>query len=421
MSDDSRPRIRPAKPSKTFPLFPHGSGQWAKKILGKTRYFGVWVDPEAALRCYLAQAEDLHAGRPPRALQPSGLTLKALCNDFLTVKRAAVDAGELEERTWQEYLAACRRLCASLGKDSMVTSLIPADFERLRAEYGKTWGPVRVGNEIQRVRGVFRHALRQGFLDRAVIFGEGFKKPSRTTLRKHRAAQGVRMFEAAQIRKLLEQAGPTMRAMILLAINCALGNHDVAALHGARLDLRRRWLDYPRPKTGIDRRCPLWPETIAALRKVLRRQKRLSAASSQRSAESVTANDTNAKTPSPKTSSAISREMASKTRGLVFVTRSGRSWLPSKSGNPISMEFLRVARRAGVWRKGLGFYALRHTFSTIGEEVKDRSALEYIMGHAAEARDMTSVYRERIGDDRLQAVAEHVRGWLWPDEGNPKS
>jgi hypothetical protein len=35
-----------------------------------------------------------------------------------------------------------------------------------------------------------------------------------------------------------------------------------------------------------------------------------------------------------------------------------------------------------------------------------------MMGHARE--DMASVYRERIGDDRLQAVAEHVRLWLFP-------
>ena len=33
------------------------------------------------------------------------------------------------------------------------------------------------------------------------------------------------------------------------------------------------------------------------------------------------------------------------------------------------------------------------------------------MGHSRD--DMASVYRERIGDDPLQAVVEHVRQWLW--------
>ena len=28
--------------------------------------------------------------------------------------------------------------------------------------------------------------------------------------------------------------------------------------------------------------------------------------------------------------------------------------------------------------------------------------------------DMASVYRERIGDERLKAVTDHVRKWLFP-------
>jgi hypothetical protein len=36
------------------------------------------------------------------------------------------------------------------------------------------------------------------------------------------------------------------------------------------------------------------------------------------------------------------------------------------------------------------------------------------MGHARE--DMASVYRERISDERLRAVVEHVRTWLFGRE-----
>jgi hypothetical protein len=35
------------------------------------------------------------------------------------------------------------------------------------------------------------------------------------------------------------------------------------------------------------------------------------------------------------------------------------------------------------------------------------------MGHPARQDDMSAVYRERMLDTRLEAVAEHVRKWLF--------
>ena len=169
---------KPAKPYPDFPLFPRSDGRWAKKIRGKMHYFGPWADPDGALAKYLAQKDDLHAGRKPRP-DHEALTVKELANAFLHAKQALVDAGELAPLTWGDYKTACDEIVASFGKSRLLADVGPDDFARLRDKLARKWGPHRLSKTIQFIRCAFKYAYEAGLLDRPVRFGPGFKRPAR--------------------------------------------------------------------------------------------------------------------------------------------------------------------------------------------------------------------------------------------------
>jgi hypothetical protein len=85
----------------------------------------------------------------------------------------------------------------------------------------------------------------------------------------------------------------------------------------------------------------------------------------------------------------------------------------TNNDNEITKEFNKLFAEAGLERKvGRSFYFLRQIFETVAGESRDQVAVDHIMGYARD--DMASVYRERVGDDRLKAVAMHVHAWLFP-------
>jgi integrase len=398
---------RPKKPYPEFPLTPHAGGKWMKKIRGKIHYFGRWANLvngkleriegdgwKEALEEYKAVADDLHAGRTPR-VKSDGLTVAALCNRFLTAKLRKQAAGELGARMFQDYKEITDLIVSAFGKTRLVDDLVADDFEALRAKMTERWGPVRLGNAITRVKSVFKYGVENGLIEKAVRYGGEFKKPDKAVLRRHRAQNGEKMLEAGQLRAMVQGAivvgegGPhlvradtQLRAMILLGVNAGFGNHDCATLPRSALDLEAGWINFPRPKTGIGRRCPLWPETVAAIREAL------------------------AARPEPKDEADAD---------VVFLQPSGRPWVrvtkKSRTDN-VSVHFCELLKKLGLHRDGVGFYTLRHVFRTVADAARDPVAIDLIMGHTDPS--MAGHYRERVEDGRLLAVVEHVRRWLFP-------
>lgn len=320
------------------------------------------------------QKADLLAGKTPSE-DTGTLTIHKLCAAFLTTKKGLRDAGELSLHTFEDYAKTCQLLQKSFGKGRLVSDLKPADFERLKGKMAKRWGPVRIGNTVNKCRIVFNYAYKNGLLSKPMVYGEGFKRPSKKVLRQHRQARGPKLFEAAEVRAMLKKAGLPLRAMLLLGVQAGFGNADVGKLPLAALS--DGWINYPRVKTAIERHIPLWPETVAALKEWLKVR--------------------------PKPAKAEFAE-------LLFLTAKGGSWAKETSDNPVSKETAKLMIACGL-NGHRNFYCCRHTFQTIGDESGDFLAVRRIMGHAS--NDIADEYRERISDERLRKVTDHVRVWLF--------
>jgi integrase len=401
----------PSALADDWPLTPHLAGKrWCKKLkveaTGKHKvfYFGSLDNWQAAHDKYKAEVDDLIAGRTPESRDADGMRLLDLVNKFLHVKRALVEAIEptLTLRSWYDLHQTCQRIVDVLGKDRIVESLNPADFEKLLADYGKTWKAVRVGNEVNRARGIFKYAFESDLVKSPVHFGPSFKRPTRKTLRKlkakQRAEHGPRMFTREELRTILDAAPQPLKAMVMLGINGGFHNMDVATLRFAVMDLDRGWIDFARGKTGVDRRTPLWPETIESIKAWL------------------------AVRPEPK-----SPEDAQ----LVFLTKTRRPWhrlgrfenddkgraIAIGFSNPVSQAFRVLLDNLGI--NGRNFLALRHGFRTIARGAKDREAIDSLMGHI-DASQAAEYIEDGLPDERLLAVTEYVRNWLFGEQVEPK-
>ncbi len=398
-------QTKPAKPHPDFPLYAHSAKVWAKRILGKVWYFGPWDDHQGALEKYLAQKDTILAGRDPRKLagvesgvaNQSGCTVVRLVNTFLTEKENRMLAGRLSRKMFSQYREACKLIVDNFGKESLISALTPHDFANLLSKFPNTWGISMIGGTVGRIRSVFLFASESDLIDKQVKFGPGFARPSKLEKRRDSsqkvAERGRLDFSSSEVRLLLDGTkNKTLKACIYLGLNAGFGNTDCAELTTRAVNLDKGWIDFPRPKTGIERRVPLWPETVSAIRNAL----------SKRTVPNDAAHDS-----------------------LVFLSREGNPLVWDRitklddgsqkylNVNNLTLTFGRLLTKLKLRKSGHNFYSLRRTFETVAGASKDQVAVDMIMGH--EDGSMAAVYRQGIEDARLIAVTDHVRNWLFPD------
>jgi integrase len=302
----------------------------------------------------------------------------------------------LSAATFRGYFRTCKNIIDFFGRDRRVDDLRPSDFADFRSALSRRLGVGSLKHEINKSRIIFRFALKQKFISAEVDYGESFQKPAQKVIRRDRREAGKRNFTLQECLRILDACDPVMRAMFLLGLNCGFGNFDCSSLPQSAIDWETGWVEHPRAKTEIFRRCKLWPETLETLRTALELRP-------------VPLDDADA--------------------DLIFLNKRGKHWVRMESKKKTDTDeigknswvpyddvtecFSRLLKKLGInGRRSLGFYSARRTFATAGSEAKDPDALRSLMGHSDSSQ--TGLYVQEISDERLQAVTDTVRSWLWP-------
>ena len=365
-----------------FPLGWHkGACSFTKKFKGKAYYFG--PDPQAALELYLKQKDHLIAGVEPPT-ENADISVRDLVNHYLVHREQdreskKTSTNHISDRTFAEYKDTGSVMVALWDRRS-VTMLRPLDFAELRHKLD-SGSPDRLRRRMTNVRSIFKWGRSVGLINSDAKYGNEFDLADKSQLRKAKANRKEPIFDAATINTALEAAWPAMKAFILLGINCGFYSKDINDLRNSYVD--GEFIQFAREKTGIDRRCWLWPETRDAI----------AAARAPENAED-----------------------------RMFLSKRGKPLHVPHGLNRtdlIASNWTDLKKQIGLKRENAGFKCFRHTFRTEADGAKDPEAVRMVMGHTDGS--VGEFYRHRFDDERLIAVAQHVRHWLFDTAAETKT
>lgn len=363
-----------------FPLSWHkGACSFTKKFKGKAYYFG--PEPQAALEAYLKQKDYLIAGVDPPT-ENADISVRDLVNHYLIHREQdrlskKTSTNHIGDRTFAEYQDT-GRVMVGLWDRRSVTMLRPLDFAELRHKLD-SGSPDRLRRRMTNVRSIFKWGRSAGLINSDVKYGNEFDLADKSQLRKAKANRREPIFDAETINTALEAAWPAMKAFILLGINCGFYSKDINDLRNSYVD--GEFIQFAREKTGIDRRCWLWPETreaIAAARAPENEEDRM------------------------------------------FLSKRGKPLHVPHGLNRtdlIASNWTDLKKQIKLKRANAGFKCFRHTFRTEADGAKDPEAVRMVMGHTDGS--VGEFYRHRFDDERLIAVAQYVRHWLFGTAAKP--
>ncbi len=371
-----------------FPLTVNANGQWSKIIRGRTHYFGLLQNKDAALETWQREAPYLLAGKiPPRP--GDRFTVGDLVEKWRADVAARLARGEISKSTAKAGRHTARFVEEHIGASTDIRLVGPEEFATLRARVAETGRNLRSQTDlIVRIRGMFRWGEDtddgMGFYSR-IRFGPRFKAPKADAVRKERESREEdRFLPAETVRAILEaaKARPAIHCVLLLGVNCAFYAADSIRLTIDRLHLDHDppYHDFPRTKNGRPRKAVLWPETAAALRDYLQHR--------------------------PDSDSRY-----------VILNHFGRPYSDKAPGGSLWTAFSELLEDAGVtvghWTS-IG--SLRHTYGTVVDLSADQQMIDLTMGHAPKSLQKRIYSQRHLTEfERLTELADVVHNWLFGD------
>lgn len=368
-----------------LPLYRHKNGQWCKRIGGKIYYFG--TDLPNAIKLYGKSRDSIAAGCGKVVDRPD-LPLHRLADTYYDHKQRQLLLGELTSRSLSDIKNTLSKLCAIAGRESdpamwdrhSFASIRDALFKPIKRKE-KTGGRptpesrshITVGGDIRRIKAFLNWCYKNNYLPEIKHGGELSQPKARIVrLEKQKSTSGP--LAAKDIKAIIAQCNKHFLPVVMLGINGGMGAADIAQLSMSQMT-QFPWLNCPRQKTGAPRRIWLWPETQKAINDCMQGRKE-------------------------------PRECYSH---IALLTSHQTPWV--REGIDAATQMFTKAREAAGLSRG-SFYDLRRTFQTVGDETLDFPAVSFCMGHAPNSSDMAARYRQ-VGDERIQAVCERVRQWLF--------
>jgi integrase len=398
----------PPKVPPKFPLTVYKDG-WCKTIGGKWRHICGKLAPMRAKEKY---EEGMRAGkwgkRPVVPLGAASLTVKQLANLYgawLQLRMTPGHRRKLDPRTYHDYAKSIQLFLDTPADenriaDLRVEELTPDDFNAYLSRIpGKS--PNTRSRYVAAVKAMFKWAgpEKEGKIKSLPAYGADFAKATKDELREARADL-TKSFTHDEMRALLQRAMHTRIwwPLILLALNGAFSNVELARLRRDQIDLDRGTVCSVRGKKGrAYRKVMLWPITITVLRQY---ERPAPAMPTLENLFFLTGNGL------PYSRAAVSRNAA----GAVT---------EAKRQDTLAVDFGKLLTLVGLPRDGRSFSGMRTTFRTEAEGMispRDDDAIDLIMGHPR--KHISAEYVERFPEHRLTAITDYIfnalfNGWAY--------